>query len=204
MSIEKKWGEINDRRDDDLSSLLQTQRLSKLSSHSPLQKIKQNLLRNMIWCILVCLLYVVIIFYFLIWQVQVAIAVVLFFSLWALYTAYIQYKELNTAISSSSSVLVELKRHYGSITNWMNTQQRVALFIYPVSAAGGFMLGGVLGSGKPVEAFMNKPVILIALLISIIVLVPVCYYMARWMFNYSFGKHLKALKENIKALEEEK
>ncbi len=204
MSIKKTWGEINDPQDDDLSSLLHASALPKLSSHNPLVKIKKNLLNNMVAAVLICILYVAVIFYFQIWQVQIAIGLVLIFSLWALYTAYRQYKKLNTTVSPHSSVLVELKRHYQSITNWMNTQQKVALYIYPVSAAGGFMLGGVLGSGKPVALFMSKPGMLVILAIAIAVLVPACWYLAKWMFNYSFGKHLKALKKNIDALEEEK
>lgn len=112
--------------------------------------------------------------------------------------------KIDTTVSSDSSVLVELKRHYQSITDWLKTQQKVALLIYPISAAGGFMLGGALGSGKPVEIFMRMPSSLIALVIALIILVPACYYLAKWMFTYSFGKHLKALEENIKALEEEK
>ena len=195
---------MNDRQDDDLSSLLQKSTLSKLSSHNPLEKIRKNLLINMIWGVLICAVYVWIISFFRIWQVQVAIGLVLVFSLWALYTAYVQYKNINNSVSSSRSLLDEMKTHYHSISNWMKTQQRVALLIYPVSAAGGFMLGGVLGSGKPVGFFMSKPMVIVALLISIAVLVPACYWLARWMFNYSFGKHLKALNENIKALEEEK
>ena len=204
MSIEKEWGELNNRQDDDLSSLLHTSRLSKLSSHNPLEKIKKNLLMNMAWGILVCIFYIVIIVYFRIWQVQAAMGVVLIFSLWAIYGAFLQYKQLIATVSPGGSVLSEMKRHYESINRWMKTQQQVGLLIYPVSAAGGFMLGGVLGSGKPVEVFMSKPSILITLLVCIAVLVPACYYLARWMFNYSFGKHLKALNENIKALEEEK
>lgn len=204
MSIEKIWSEINDPQDDDLTSLLRKSTFSNAASHSPLEKIKKSLVMNMTSAVLICLLYVAVIIYFRIWQVQLAMSVVLFFSLWALYTAFQQYRQLNTAVSSSSPLLVEMKRHYESITRWMNVQQRVALFIYPVSAAGGFMLGGVLGSGKPVSYFMGKPMILLTLVICIIVLVPACYFLAKWMFNYSFGKHLKTLKQNIDALEEEK
>ncbi len=204
MSINKTWGEVNDPQDDDLSSLLKASRLSNISSHNPLEKIKKNLLINMIWGVLICLLYVVALFYFRIWQVQLCMILVLLFSLWALYTAYLQYKNINSTISPINPVLHELKRNYRSITEWMNTQQRVALFIYPVSAAGGFMLGGVSGSDKSVAVFMSKPAVLVALLIALAVLVPACWYLTKWMFKYSFGKHMKALKENIEALEEEK
>lgn len=204
MSIEKKWGETEDPKDDDLSSLLQTGRLSKLTSHNPLEKIRKNLLINMIWGILICGLYVWLIFNFHFWQVQFAVVIVLLFSLWAVYTAFQQYKNMDTTISNSSSLLAEMKRHYQSITDWMHLQQRVALFIYPISAAGGFMLGGASGSGKPIAVLMSKPFFLIALLIALAVLVPACHYLTKWLFKISFGKHLKVLKMNIEALEEEK
>ncbi len=203
MSIEKIWGSINNKQDDDLVSLLHTSKISKLSSHNPMDKIRKNLLLNMIWGILVCLFYLFIICYFWYWQVQVMISIVLLFSLWATYTAYKEYKKITATVSATNSVLNELKRHQHSITNWMKTQQRVALYIYPVSAAGGFLLGGVLGSGKPVHVVMGKPMMYVILLVTIAILVPACYYFARWMFKYSFGKHLEALKVNIKALEEE-
>jgi hypothetical protein len=65
------------------------------------------------------------------------------------------------------------------------------------------MLGGVIGSGKPVSVFMHKPLFFITLIIAVIVLVPACYYLAKWMFKCSFGKHLQALKDNIDELESE-
>lgn len=190
--------------DDDLLKLLQQTKLSKLTSHNPLQKIKRNLLINMIYGVLICFIYLFIIFYFQIWQVQIAISIVLIFSLWALYTAWIQYKKIDTSHPLNSSLLVELKRNYDSINHWIKSQQKVAIAIYPISATGGFMLGGVMGSGKSVEVIMSKPIILIALAITLIILVPACYYLAKWMSNYSFGKHLKSLQQNIKDLEAEK
>lgn len=203
MSIENSWNQIDDQQDDDLSSMLQSPVLSKLSSHNPLEKIRKNLLINMTWAFLICLLYIGVIIYFHIWQVQIPIFVVLIFTLWGLYSGYQIYSQIKTGVSTAP-LLPELKRHHQTINTWIQTQQRVGLFIYPVSAAGGFMLGGVLGSGKPVEVFMSKPIVLITLAISIIVLVPACYYLARWMSNYSFGKHLTALQENIRELEAEK
>lgn len=204
MSIDNKWGGINEPQDDDLSSLLKSSRLSKITSHNPLEKIKKNLLINMILAVLICLLYLGVIFYFRIWQVQLCTILVLFFSLWALYTGYLQYKNINSTISAVNPVLHELKRHYQSITDWMDTQQRVALFFYPLSAAGGFILGGVSESGKTVTDFMSKPLVWVTLLIALAVLVPACWYLTKWMFKYSFGKHIKSLKDNIDALEAQK
>ncbi len=202
MSIQNTWNETNHPQDDDLASLLQASRLSKMSSHNPLEKIKRNLLINMCWGVLICIFYLFLLFYFRVWQIQLCVVLVLFFSLWALYTAFVQYKRIHAAVLPGNNVLQELKRHYDSITEWMKIQQQVALFIYPVSATGGFMLGGISGSNKSVEVFMNKPGILLALCIALVILVPACWYVTKWMFNYSFGKHMKVLKENIQMLEE--
>jgi glucan phosphoethanolaminetransferase (alkaline phosphatase superfamily) len=204
MSIENIWQDENNGQDIDLVTLLQKPKLLNLASHHPLEKLKKNLLINIIWGSLICILYIFIIIHFQIWQVQLSISIVLLFSLWALYTAFLEYKKLNTNVSANTALLQEMKRHNESITTWLITQQKVALIIYPISAAGGFMLGGVIGSGKPVEAFMSKPFVIISLIITVIILVPICYYLAKWMCNYSFGKHLKALQQNIKDLEAEK
>ena len=194
---------MNEQRDEDLSSLLRAPELSKLSSGHPLEKIRKNLVKNMIWGIIICILYVIIIINFRIWQVQVLIGLVLLFSCWTLYTAFREYKRMGPGVSAANPVLGEMKRHHQSILIWMKTQQRVALFIYPFAAAGGFILGGVLGSDKPVEVFLSKPIVPLALALAILILVPAAYYLARWMFDHSFGKHLKALKMNIEELEKE-
>jgi len=204
MSAEQIWSEMNNDQDKDLSSLLKQSSLSSRPSKNPLQKIKQGLLINIGWCILISIAYAAVIIYFQIWQVQLCIGLVLLFTLWALYTAWNLYRDIKISQEVPGTLLEEMQKHYDSVTAWMRSQQKVALFVYPVSAAGGFFLGGVLGSGKPVEYFMGKPLNIILLLVCIAVLVPACYYLARWMFNYSFGKYLLSLKQNINALEEEK
>jgi hypothetical protein len=203
MSIENDWDNLNKGQDEDLTSLLKSSKLIGFTSKNPLEKIKKNLLKNMISVGIICIAYVAIIIFFKIWQVQLLIGVVLLFSTWGGYTAFIQYKNLQTTISTAS-VLDELKRHHNSITVWIKTQQRVALFIYPISAAGGFLLGGVIGSGKSVTFFLSKPSVLIALIIAIIILTPAAHYLAKWMCKSSFGKYLDALQQNIAALEDEK
>ncbi len=204
MSLEKTWGEINDKGDDELSSLLQTGGLPKRSPKNPLETIKKNLLINIAWAIIICIGYILIIGFFHIWQVQLSLTIVLAFTLWAAYHSWLQYKKINTVAPSTGSLLDELKKNHQSFSNWMKLQQQVALIIYPISAAGGFMLGGVLGSGKPVEVLMTKTAVQVAMPVCIVILTPVAYYLARWMYKYSFGKHLDALQKNINDLEAEK
>lgn len=203
MNIDNNWNNGGNNSDEDLNALINIKRINKLSSKNPLENIKSNLILNIILGLAICILYVFILFYFPIWQVQLTIVITLIFSLWAIYTAFLEYKKINTNVSADNSLLVELKNHHSSLTDWMKTQQRVGIFIYPISAIGGFMLGGTIGSGKDVTSFMVKPSILLILLGVLIILVPLCHLMAKWMFNCSFGKHLKSIDQKIKDLESE-
>lgn len=195
---------MNDGADDALASLLQPSRFSTLPSRSPLEKIRKNVRRNMGWCMLICLGYALIVVFFHHWQVQLAMGILLAFSIWGVYHTYQLYKSIPTAVSAEVSLLEELKRHHQSVSNWMKVQQQVALLFYPISALGGFMLGGVVGSGKTVAEFMGKPVVLIAFPVTLVILLPAAYWLGKWMFKYSFGKHLVDLQKNINDLEAEK
>ena len=204
MSIEQNWNDINNTGDADFEALLASAKLSTMQSTGTLQKIRKNLRINMYWGVAVCLLYVWVICKYHLWQVQAAMGVVLAFSLWAVYSAWAEYKKLGPDVSASNSLLDELKRHHKSLQNWISVQKKVALFIYPISAAGGFMLGGFIGSGKPVAVFMGKPIVVIILIVVIVILVPLCHLLAKWMFKLSFGKCLDKLSQNIRELEAEK
>lgn len=203
MNINNNWSNESHKSDDDLNALLNIKSIKNLSSKNPLENIKNNLILNIILGLAICVFYVFVLFYFPIWQVQLAIGITLIFSIWAIYTAFIEFKKIKTDVSPENSLLAELKKHHHSLTKWMKTQQMVGIFIYPISAIGGFMLGGTVGSGKNVESFMGKPSILLILLVVLIILVPLCHFFAKWMFNYSFGKHLKSIDQKIKDLESE-
>ena len=98
--------------------------------------------------------------------------------------------------------LRSLHRTYYGFQRWWHIQEKLGLYVYPIAIAGGFILVGVEGSGKSVEAFLYNPKILIFLGVTLLLLVPACYYGARWMYNYAYGKHLKNLKLSIDELSE--
>jgi ABC-type nitrate/sulfonate/bicarbonate transport system permease component len=116
--------------------------------------------------------------------------------------AYGLYKNIDLNLTQDN-VLTELKKQYDAFTEWKKQSLRVALFVYPFAAAGGFMLGGTIGSGKTIEVFMSNYWVLIALVISILVLVPLSYLLAKWMTKVAFGKFIDQLKERIDELETE-
>jgi hypothetical protein len=199
MNIEQNWKQQNEQGDEDLSGLLQPGKLKKLHSSGPLQKIKDYLLISFVFALLVAAFYVYVMFLFPQWPVLLCVGIVLLFNLWAGYTAWQQYKTIEPA-AQGPSLLAQLQKHHDAIHAWMKTQLRVAIFVYPVAATGGFMVGGMEGSGKSIAYFMGKPVIQVTLLITLAVLVPLCIWLAKWMFKKTFGRHLARIRENMEAL----
>lgn len=201
MSIEETWKNIGRETDETLTQLLKPSEIGKLQSSSPLAKIQRNMLINSIWGILIGIGYILILIYFPYWQVRLCISLVLLFTIWAVYTTLKQYNNIRIGVPEHS-VLSEMERHYQNIKKWISLQQWIGLLIYPISAAGGFMLGGTLGSGKSVDEILAKPKMVIAMIIVAIVLVPLAYLLAKWMSKKAFGNHLATLKKNIDALKE--
>ncbi len=201
MSIEKTWKDIDEQSDEALLSLLKPRTLGNLQSKNPLSIIRKNLLSNGIIGVVIACFYIFCIVSFPYWQIQACISVVLIFTIWATVGAFRLRKAIDGNVETLS-LLEEMERHYKNIHQWINAQKWAGLIIYPVSAAGGFMLGGVMGAEKPVDVIMAKPVMIWALLICIAVLVPLCYLLAKWLSHKAFGRHLEVLKQNIEDLKE--
>jgi hypothetical protein len=203
MKIDEQWRDMGGQSDKDLAALLTTSNIGKLPSKDPLNILKRNIIINSIFGIAISGLYIFILTRFTFWQILLCIGIVLLFTVWAVVKALQLYIKIQSG-SRANAVLLQMEEHYVNIKRWINIQQWVGLIIYPISAAGGFMLGGYVGSGKPIEVIMQKPAMIVALLISLVILVPACFYLAKWMSRKAFGQYLDQLKENIDALKKEK
>src|SRR5258706_709424 len=204
MSIEQNWKNLDEQGDEDLLSLLQPGRIQKIQSSDPLLKIKRSLLFSIIWAVLIAALYVYILICFPYWQIILCIGVVLLFTVWGGFTAYTQYKNIDPFVSGYQSLLAEMEKQSKGIHEWIKLQMKAAIFVYPVAAAGGFMIGGMAASGKSITEVFTKPSQIIWLLVIMAILVPCGLYLARRLLQKSFGKHLILLKKNIDELKEEK
>lgn len=200
MNLQEQWKQMN-RPDEDLSSLIQ-KGVVAAPSKDPLEKIKRNLLINSVWGLVIAAGYVLVLIKFPVWQVLVCIGIVFLFTLWAVAKTLLLYREIKKPMPHNT-LLQEMERHYQGIQSWMNVQEKAALLIYPVSAAGGFMIGGSLGAGKPIDIVMSKPIMLVSLVITIAILVPTCIYLAKWLNKKAFGKYAAQLKQNIDNLKTE-
>jgi hypothetical protein len=196
MDIENIWQQ-GGNNDDAFIRLLNTTDFSKLQSRLPLKKLRQNLLIGNIWALLITIGYIVLFFLIDIWQVNVALSVMVIFNIIIMLDSWKLYKNTPSTISPSNSLKQELTQHYNSFQRWWAIQEKISLFVYPIAVAGGFILGGILGSKKPVETFLYNSKMLGILGVTVLVMVPLCYFGAKWMFNYGYGKHLKNIKSTI-------
>jgi hypothetical protein len=193
MDIENIWQQ-GGNNDDALNKLLNTTDFSKLQSKLPLKKLRLNLLIGIIWALLITIGYIVLFFVIDIWQVHVALSVLIIFNTLIMLDSWKLRKKTPSTISPSNSLKQELTLHYNSFQRWWAIQQKVSLFVYPIAVTGGFILGGRLGSNKPVEAFLYNSKMLGILGVTVLIMVPLCYFGAKWMFNYAYGRYLKKIK----------
>ena len=199
MDIENIWKQ-GSSSDNELNKLLNTGSFNKLHSNFPLKKLKQNLIIGIIWALLITLGYIVVFLLISIWQVHIALGVLILFNTLIMLDSWRLYKRTPSTISPSNSLKEELTLHYNSFQQWWSVQEKVSLFVFPIAVSGGFILGGSLGSGKPVEEFLYNGKMIGILGVTILIMVPLCYLGARWMFNYAYGKHLMNLRSTIDEL----
>ncbi len=186
----------------EFESFLGSVQLQQLQTSNPLQKLSKTLLYNILFGGAICLLYCVAIIAVDALIIKAILAVLLLFSVWAVYSGYVIYSRFSPQVSVAHPVLEEMERHYTTMTAWIKKQEITGLFFYPISAAGGFMMGGAAGSGKPIIEFMSNTYVLLLLLVLVAILEPICFYLVRYFNKLLFGVHLADLKRNIDLLKE--
>jgi len=193
MDLENVW-QRKGGTDDSLNKMIQQPDFSNHHSQLPLNKLKKNLFIGLILAVLITVFYGVLLYFIHIWQVQLALAVAILFNIWIGVDTWKLYRNIQVNVSTTNSLKDELQKNYSGFQKSWRIQERAGLFVYPIAATGGFILGGVDGSGKSAEAFLYNPKMLLVLGVTLLILVPICYFGARWMFNVAYGKHLKKLK----------
>ncbi|OOQ58831.1 hypothetical protein [Mucilaginibacter pedocola] len=194
MDIEQIWK----GHQPETAGLPEVQGIAQLKpeQNSPLKRMKKLLIQNMVGVGICIGMYVCILYFFNYWQIRALIGITLLFTLWGLLSARQLYRSVDDDVLADN-LLAELKRNRNALNSWMRIQMRVSAIIYPFSAAGGYLWGGVFASGKDVTTFMDKPSAWWVLIACVIILPPLGYMAGKWMFNKSFGKVIAQLDTNI-------
>ncbi len=200
MELEKIWGEMNEKAGDQ-SRLPGQFPWERDKSLHPLVQVRRNLLKTNVSGILISLGYIVLMVWYPVWPLLLGFSIVLVFNTVFIYQGIVLRRGLPATVDPSHSMLAEMKIQYAAIQKWVNNQMYAARFVYPVAAATGFMLGGMLGSGKPLEALFVKPVFPIVMLVSMVAFAFAGLWLAKKLFQIAYGKHLEGLQQNIDILE---
>lgn len=185
-----------------LDQMLQSKTFRQGNIQAPLARLKRNLAIHIGYAVIITIGYALITWYFAFWQVQACMLLLIAFNLWAIIKSYDLYRKIDLNLTGTN-VLFELKKHDLAFTEWEKQSMRAGLMIYPFAAAGGFMLGGAVGSGKSPEIWLSDYRIMVIMGIVVLVLVPLGYLAAKWMTRVAFGRYVVQLRERIKELEAE-
>jgi hypothetical protein len=202
MEIEQQWRNL-EPEDDILNELIDRVKVSRLKSHGVLSQLKKSLQLSIILSVIITVFALIITLYFSIWQVQLLLLTVDVFCIWTIVISVKLNKKIVLQIDPDVTVLQQLKIIRSAIHDYINIQQKVSLFVYPSSIAAGFLIGGVTGSAKTVDAFLANKAILLFLVGCIAVFTPISYYFAGYLFKLFYGKQMDQLNTVIKELEDQ-
>lgn len=201
MDLHKAWQQLQEshfQQSDDLR-LSTVRDLMRHPGRSPLARLRRNIRLNTWFTLVFFVLFIVLFFVFTHPYVRLCLAVLIAAYLAAYaFTAY-QLRTLPPRPAMDNDLLTTLKAYHRIFSGWMRVLERSALFIYPVSITGGFLVG--LSGAMPIDEALGKPVIRWTLLIALLVLTPATHFLAKWMNRLAFGRYLDQLQENIAVLE---
>lgn len=170
-------------------------------SNHPLWKLRQAIRLNMVFGTVITAGYVVLFPFMGHAVVQAFFALVFVYNVWSIVHTLRLYKRIPPHVPADHDLLKMLREQAEATSAWMKLHQRTGLIMYPLAVTGGFLLGGMQGSGLSPALFMAKPHVQLAFVIALVVLVPLCRFLVRWMTRTAFGVQVEALKACIAELE---
>ena len=179
-----------------LPDIVNLNTLKPVEGLSVLKKLRRMLRINLGFELAVVVAYVTIMTVYPSWQLLVLFGIALLLTLWGAWATYKLYRGIDTPVRSTS-LLTELQRNRDALRAWTHLQMSIAIFVYPFCVAGGFLWGGVMSSGGGLDAFIDKPAVLYALPITVIVLMPLSYWAAKRLFSSTFGRLTGRLNTHI-------
>jgi hypothetical protein len=199
MDLQKAWNKLEHDRLEKPAAWQLPRHPEKGRSRHPVIKLRNSLFLTLIFSVVFLFTFVVLIFLFDHWLVKffigTIIAAYVFFTVYN-YRAYRAVKA-QMANAFAGSLKSALQSIHDCVYRSIRFQEKAALFIYPFSVTAGFMMG--LAEHNNFDEDIQNIKIIAALLIAILILTPLSYYAARWMYKITYDKYL----DQIKKLSEE-
>lgn len=171
----------------------------RTTSKHPVAKLKRAYLISTAFALVFLIGFIVLFFKYDEPLVKGSLVLVIAGYIFFLVVNFSMYRKINVALPVDQSLRKALAHTHDFITDNIRFQERVALYLYPIAAASGFLMGGA--SGGDLDAMLQKKIVLIILLVTVAILTPVGFYIARWMYRVSYGKCLIEIKGLINELD---
>jgi hypothetical protein len=113
-----------------------------------------------------------------------------------IYFFYREYRELHQEIDITQDPAGLMQSFHDRIRKLLRYEEMVGLTLYPPSFTGGFILGTTIDPTK--DPWFNEPREWIIFGVILVVVTPLCHWLAKWMNRKSFGKLLSQLEDNIR------
>jgi hypothetical protein len=171
----------------------------KITSKHPVQRLKRAYLISVVFSIVFLFSFIALLFRFEEPLVRLGIATMILAYIVFSFINLKAYRKIRIDFPMDDSLKTVLLNTHEFIMGNIRYQERVGLFAYPFALSAGYLMGLSAATGNATGE-MNSKIVLIALGVVIVVMTPLCWLAARWMYRISYGRCLKDLKSLIDEL----
>lgn len=203
MNLQETWNKLNKEKLSTPSNPLLP--AFKKQSRHPVQKLIRSFQITLGFSIVFGLFFLALLFVFEPWIIRFFLVLLvlayLFFFLYNLKT----YKKIKEQWDHpfDSPLKDAFPKIHDIVHSSIRFQEKAALYIYPISITGGYLMGLFSGNSTNFEKNLTNIQVLVALGICMIILTPACYYLARWMYKISYYKYLQQLQSLTEEMQRE-
>ncbi|MFM7850730.1 MAG: hypothetical protein ACKO96_02155 [Flammeovirgaceae bacterium] len=169
-------------------------------SQHPVEKLKRAYLYSTIFSIIFLACFILLFFLFREWIVRLGLAVTIIIYILFVYFNFKMYRHIKIDVLFDSNLRIALKNTHQFITANIRFQERFALFVYPFAGAAGMLMGLATGGGSA-EKYLSEKFVIALLIVVPLLLTPLCWLFARWLYKISYGVCLAELKKLIEEME---
>ncbi|MFT4022285.1 MAG: hypothetical protein QM664_00715 [Flavihumibacter sp.] len=190
----KQWQPV----DDLLEQVLAAGR-PRVSVH-PLSKLQSHLFRNLVWSALITAGYLLALFFSNSWQVWLGLLAAVCFNSVVIWKGISLYRSGQQARLSDTALLPLLETFVDKCRRWESLQYRLAVVVYPLAIAAGYLSGGSLATGLPLYYLLKQPFFAWGLPVTVLLLSAGGFFLARYLFRRQYGQYLLQLENDLEQL----
>lgn len=168
-------------------------------STSPTAKLRKGVFKKMIFVVGFVIMFLVLMPFIKETIVQILLLILTLAYVIGGVNLWQEYRLLKKELPMDGNLLEALKSYRDRIKTILKYEETIGLVLYPISATLGFMWSYT--QKHAVSEVFENTYVWMTLVFTLVVLTPLCHWIARWMNRKAFGKHLDQLEENIETLE---